>query len=105
MNVNYCLRRARQLDGNKTAILDDDRALTYAQFHNQVEETARRLWALGIRSGDRVAVLMANSPAYLELYYSLPLLGAWIVPYERPLAPERIGLHADRFGLLLPVGR
>lgn len=80
MNVSYCLRRARRFHGTRTAIHHEDRVLTYEQFGQNVESSARRMAAAGIRKGDRVAVLMANSPAYLDLYFSIPLLGALIVP-------------------------
>ena len=80
MNVNYCLRRARRFHGNRTAVHHEDQVLTYEDFYHRVDASARRMAALGIRKGDRVAVLMANSPAYLNLYFSIPLLGALIVP-------------------------
>jgi long-chain acyl-CoA synthetase len=80
MNVNYCLRRARRFHGAKTAIHHEDEILTWEDFGRRVEASARRMAALGVRKGDRVAVLMTNSPAYLDLYFSIPLLGALIVP-------------------------
>ena len=80
MNVNYALRRARQHHGDRTATDHDGQVVTYREFAAQVEASARRLAGLDVRAGDRVAVLMGNSPAYLDLYFSLPLLGALIVP-------------------------
>ncbi len=80
MNVNYCLRRAARFHGNNTAVHHEQQRITYREFSNHVEHSARRMAALGMRKGDRVAVLMSNSPAYLNLYFSLPLLGALIVP-------------------------
>ena len=80
MNVSYCLRRAVRFHGSKIAILHEQHRITYREFSDRVEHSARRMAALGMRKGDRVAVLMGNSPAYLNLYFSLPLLGALIVP-------------------------
>ena len=80
MNVNYCLRRACRFHGARPAIHHADDVLTWEEFYNRVNASARRMAALGIRKGDRVAVLMTNSPAYLDLYFSIPLLGALIVP-------------------------
>ena len=80
MNVNYCLRRAQRYHGGSIAIDHEDRQVTYAQFYELVENSARKLAALGVSKGDRVAVLMQNSPEYLDLYYSTARAGALIVP-------------------------
>ena len=80
MTVNYCLRTARRYHGRSVAIHHEDQEITYSQFYEMVESSARKLAALGIAKGDRVAVLMQNSPVYLDLYYSTARAGALIVP-------------------------
>jgi long-chain acyl-CoA synthetase len=80
MTINYCLRRARDYYGANLAIDYEDRQLTYRDFYALVEQSARKLLALGVRPGDRVALLMLNSPEYLELYYSISMSRALIVP-------------------------
>ncbi|MBZ5608090.1 MAG: long-chain fatty acid--CoA ligase [Acidobacteriia bacterium] len=80
MTVNYCLRRAKSFFGDTIAIEDEDRTLTYHEFYAEVERSARKLAKLGASKGDRVALLMLNSPEYLELYYSTAMAGALIVP-------------------------
>ena len=80
MNVNYCLGRAARFHGRNIAIHHEDRQITYAEFYNQIENSARKLTALGVSKGDRVAVLMQNSPEYLDLYYCTSRAGALIVP-------------------------
>src|SRR6266853_5532813 len=80
MTVNSCLRRAHRLHGTRIAIHHQDRQITYREFSGIVEKSARKLLALGAARGDRVAVLMLNSPEYLDLYYSTALAGTIIVP-------------------------
>jgi long-chain acyl-CoA synthetase len=80
MTVTYCLRRARDFFGRNIAIEHQDRRLTYQEFYEAVECSARKLATLGIAKGDRVAVLMLNAPEYLELYFSITMAGALIVP-------------------------
>ena len=80
MTVNYCLRRARSFYGRRLAVEHGDLRLTYEQFFELVEESARKLSALGAGKGDRVALLMLNSPEFLELYYSSGMAGTVIVP-------------------------
>ena len=80
MNVNYCLRTAKRYHGRSIAILHGDQQISYAQFYDEVENSARKLAALGASKGERVAVLLQNSPEYLDLYYSTARAGALIVP-------------------------
>ena len=80
MTVNYCLRRAARLYANCIALDLHDRQVTYREFYQTVENTARKLATLGATKGDRIAVLMQNSPQYLDLYYSVAMTGAIIVP-------------------------
>src|ERR1700730_16784093 len=80
MTVNYCLRRAKTFYSRNLAIHHEDRRITYAEFYRLVEDSARKLVTMGAGEGDRVALLMLNSPEYLELYYSCAMAGAVIVP-------------------------
>src|SRR5258706_15064481 len=80
MTVNYCLRRAARLYANCVALDLPDRQITYREFYDTVENSAHKLAALGAAKGDRIAVLMQNSPEYLDLYYSVAMTGAIIVP-------------------------
>jgi len=80
MNVPYILRRAKQFYGSRTATYDGDHAVSYSQFFSRVMRGAHVLRGLGIGEGERVAVLMLNSPRYLELYYVTDQIGAIIVP-------------------------
>jgi long-chain acyl-CoA synthetase len=80
MTVNYCLRRAKSFYGRNLAIHHEDRQITYEGFYRIVQDSARKLTALGAGKGDRVALLMLNSPEYLELYYATAMSGTVIVP-------------------------
>jgi acyl-CoA synthetase (AMP-forming)/AMP-acid ligase II len=55
-------RRASRLYPNCIALDLHDRQVTYREFYQTVENTARKLATLGALKGDRVAVLMQNSP-------------------------------------------
>jgi len=80
MTVNYCLRRAKQFYGSNIAIEHAEQRLTYDDFYRMVECGARKLRALDVQPGDRIAILMLNSPAYLDLYFSPAMAEALIVP-------------------------
>ena len=61
MDVLYALRRARQLHPDAVAAYDGERSITFAEFADRVMRVASALRDLGVRPGDRVAVLMLNS--------------------------------------------
>jgi acyl-CoA synthetase (AMP-forming)/AMP-acid ligase II len=58
------------------AMVLDDRRITYAEMHKQVEATARALVAAGVRKGDRVATLTSPHPEYFITFLASASIGA-----------------------------
>lgn len=71
-------RRAR-LSPDRLALVDlagGGREISYGTWDRQANQTARFLQdRLGLRHGDRVAILARNSVAYLDLWYALGKVG------------------------------
>src|SRR5947209_3676951 len=53
--------------------------LTYAELAAEVERTARGLWSLGIRPGDRVGVWSSNCAEWIYLQFATALIGVVLV--------------------------
>ena len=84
------------LSGERTALIDGDRRITYAEFDRRTDQFAQALHELGVRRGDRVAGLMVNSAAFLETMFAAAKLGAIFVPINFRLAPPEVAyLLAD----------
>ncbi len=81
-------RRARRLYGDCEAVVDSGQRLTYETFFDRCDRWSAALQSLGIRQGDRVACISPNTPAQLESFYSVPQLGAVLVPINYRLAPQ-----------------
>jgi long-chain acyl-CoA synthetase len=64
------------------------RRLTYQQIKDLSDRFAVGIGSLGIQRGDRVVLLLPNSPQFLVAYYGLLKVGAVIVPLN-PLSTER----------------
>jgi fatty-acyl-CoA synthase len=62
------------------AVIHDRRRLTYAQLRHRSREVARGLYALGVRPGDRVALLMSNRLEWPVVAFAVFQLGATLVP-------------------------
>ncbi|WP_245565318.1 AMP-binding protein [Nocardioides insulae] len=92
------LRRAAEVFGDRTAILDGDFTCTYAEFHTRAGQSARLLADRGVSPGDRVAVLAPNSHLLLEAHYSVPLCGAVLVALNTRLAAVEVAHILDHSG-------
>lgn len=64
------------------------RTTTYAAFGEQVERVAEGLRRLGVQAGDRVALVLPNSPQHVIAFYAVLRLGAVVVEHN-PLYTER----------------
>lgn len=85
---SWTARRARKTP-NKAAIVAGERRFDYADLHRRATAMAHVLREHGIRSGDRVAYLGPNDPAFLETLFATGMLGAVFVPLNTRLAgPE-----------------
>ena len=85
--------RARIAPGRVALVQQDDRrALTYGELDRLSDRTADLLWhQLGVRAGDRVAVLARSSIEQVELLVACARLGAVLVPLNWRLAPAELG--------------
>ena len=81
-------RRARKLYGDREAVVDGDLHLTYAQFFGRCDRWSATLQRLGVGQGDRVAYIAPNTHAQLESFYSVPQIGAVLVPVNYRLTPD-----------------
>lgn len=65
---------------DKTAVIMDDRSMTYKQINTEANRLARGLCASGIKPGDKVAILAFNCIEYPVLVYGIAKSGAVLVP-------------------------
>lgn len=97
MDLCQLIERNAAFTPDKTAIRFHDEALTYAAFACRIQHCASALQSeLGVRPGDRVAILSLNRPDYLVLLYACARLGAMLVPMNWRLSiPEQLFILQD----------
>lgn len=84
------------MSGDRIALVDGERRMTYAELDISTNQLARALRSLGVRQGDRVAGLLLNSTAFIETMLATAKLGAVFVPMNVRLAPAEVSyLLAD----------
>lgn len=74
------LQRHARYRPTATAVVVENRRLTYREFWSRVARTGNALRQAGIGPGDRVATVAGNSLELLELYWAVPTIGAALVP-------------------------
>jgi fatty-acyl-CoA synthase len=78
------------------AVADAWRRLDYAGFEQRIQRAAGALAAAGVARGERVAFVLGNRSATLELVFACARLGAIATPLNTRLAPPEIAqLLAD----------
>ena len=87
---SWVTRRAA-LDGGRVALVEGTTETTFAQFEARTNRLARALLDLGVRRGDRVAVLLLNSVAFMEVVFATAKLGAIVVPINHRLQAPEVG--------------
>lgn len=80
MYLTQALHRAAQQKPDHIAVRFGDRSQTFRQFADRVARLAGALQALGMRHGDRVAILALNSDRYLEYQMAVPWGGGVLCP-------------------------
>jgi fatty-acyl-CoA synthase len=98
LNPVHLLRRAAYMYPDKVAVAHGERSYSYRQFADRSWQLANALRAAGLRKGDRVAALLANSPAMLEAHFGVPAAGGILVTINTRLAADEVAYILDHSG-------
>lgn len=89
MNTANFLSIPASMFSDQEIIVFEGTRFTYGEALARVRRLASSLCALGVKPGDRVAVLQTNCHQFIETYYATATLGATFVPLNyRAKLPE-----------------
>jgi len=97
------LERAASVFPRHTAIIHGTQRIDYATFYGRSRRLASALSKLGIKRGDTVAVMLANTPPMLEAHYGIPMLGAVLNALNTRLDSETIAFMLEHGGAKLLI--
>ncbi len=103
VNVASWIRKHATTCGNRRALADAARTLDYAALDDRISRCAAVLEARGIGSGDRVALLLGNRTAFVEVVIAAAQLGAIAVPLNARLTAWEIRRQLDDCAPMLLV--
>ena len=91
MNLIDLLEKAAANNGKKVFLIENKKKpVTFGETRKKVLELASGLLKLGVKKGDRVALLLNNSPEFIYFYFAAQYLGAEIIPLNTFLRQEEI---------------
>ena len=89
-NLMWAVERAATVRGMSTATVCAGRRRTWAEVLRRTRGLTAGLGALGLVSGDRVAVLMLNSDRHLETWFAIPGGAFVLTDLNHRLAPDEL---------------
>jgi acyl-CoA synthetase (AMP-forming)/AMP-acid ligase II len=106
VNIGQFLARRALLEPSHLGLVAGEARLTYAQLNGRANKLANAALALGLRRGDRVALLLRNSVEYYDAYFGLAKLGILLCGINwRLAAPEVAYILANSGARLLIYGQ
>ncbi|MEU0554977.1 long-chain fatty acid--CoA ligase [Dactylosporangium sp. NPDC006015] len=103
LSVAAILAESSRRYPRRTAVVDGDLRVTYADLWREALTVAGALRDLGVRPGDRVALQCPNTVDFPRAYYGILALGAVVVPVHLLLTPAEVAYTLRDSGARLLV--
>lgn len=75
---------------NKLALVEGNNRMSWAELNERVNKVAHMLFGLGVKRGDRVAIIAENCHQYVELLFASAKIGAITVCLNYRFSPEQL---------------
>jgi long-chain acyl-CoA synthetase len=106
MNLASHLQRTARDLGSKTALLMGDAGMTYQELDEASGRIASQVGTFGVRPGDRVGIMLGNTPDFAVVYYGVLRAGGVVVPMNPLLKAREVAYHlADAGATVLFVAQ
>lgn len=86
MNIFETIKNETSSYGDKTAVIEGDRSISYRKLINEAENLASRLANQGIKPADRIALLCNDSIDYIIISLAILAAKAVVVPVSSSLS-------------------
>lgn len=90
------LKERAKISPQSIALISKEGTLSYAHLDHEVDLLATKLQQKGIKEGERVAILMKNSPFYISLLFAIWRLKACACPLNFRIPPQQLDTCIDR---------
>lgn len=90
MNLGEIISRNAEKFPHKIGLKYQGLETSFRELNERINSVANTLLELGVKKGDRVAILAQNCPEYIESYFAAAKMGAVAVPLNFRLAEKEI---------------
>ncbi|WP_052868062.1 long-chain-fatty-acid--CoA ligase [Streptomyces niger] len=90
LSLATILAEAARRRPDHLALVEGERRLTFAELWQQARTQAAALGALGVRPGDKVALMAPNTAEFPRAYYAILAAGAVVVPVHLLLSAGEV---------------
>lgn len=98
MTVTDGLLETSAITPMKTGVICGETRFNYQDVLDRVRRVSSALTGLGLKRGDRVAILALNCHRYFELYYAVPQMGCIVVPINFRLSVQEVTYIVNHSG-------
>jgi len=96
MNLGLLLRRNARYRPDHIAVVCDGQRLTFSDLERRVNQLCNALLSLGLRKGDKLALILPNCVELLDAYWAAAVTGIVVVPLSPLLrGPGLVSLLND----------
>jgi long-chain acyl-CoA synthetase len=103
LNLGTILQASSSEKPEKTAIIFDERRISYAELDRAARGVAASLRSRGVEPGDKVALLVPNVPEFTIAYFGILYAGASVVPINVLAAAPEVAYFLEDSGAKLLV--
>ncbi len=82
MNLGRLVEERAKEYPKKAALIYEGKAISFEELNKNVNRLANGLKGLGIERGDRVAIMLPNTPEFVYSFFACQKLGAIAVPFN-----------------------
>jgi len=104
VNIRDLLEKQAQKYSDKVFLYFEDQRITYQDFNLTVNRVANAFKRMGVGKGERVAIMLPNSPAFLYTWMGLSKIGAVEVPINigfTDVEVKYILQHSEASGIVI----
>ena len=96
MNLSSILENSAARFKDKTAIVCGEQPASFASLEQDARKVARALKKMGVKKGDRVAMMQSSNPEFVTVFFGIMKVGGIAVPLDsRYVADELKILFKD----------
>ena len=82
MNLGQLLEAKTKEHPKRDALIHEGKSITFDELNKNVNRLANGLKGLGIKRGERVAIMLPNTPEFVYSFFACQKLGAIAVPFN-----------------------